>query len=142
MHGSDRKRPSGDVRRVPVMLPYPFPGPFDYRVPAGLDPQPGDVVLVPLNRREEVGVGWDAAIDRNVHDRKLKPVSGVVDTPPMRTALRRFVDWVASYTLSAPGEVMAMALRVVVGRPAAPLGWQRAGSPPEARITEARRKVL
>ena len=41
------------------MLPYPFPGPFDYRVPPGMDPQPGDVVLVPLNRREEVGVVWD-----------------------------------------------------------------------------------
>ena len=41
------------------MLPYPFPGPFDYRVPAELTVQPGDVVLVPLNRREEVGVVWD-----------------------------------------------------------------------------------
>ena len=43
------------MRRVPVMLPYPFPGPFDYSVPPDLDPQAGDVVLVPLNRREEVG---------------------------------------------------------------------------------------
>ena len=25
-------------RRVPVMLPYPFPGPFDYRVPPGIGP--------------------------------------------------------------------------------------------------------
>ena len=49
----------GVIRRVPVMLPYPFPGPFDYRVPPGMDPQPGDVVLVPLNPREEVGVVWD-----------------------------------------------------------------------------------
>ena len=39
-----------------VLLAYPFPGPFDYRVPAELTVQPGDVVLVPLNRREEVGV--------------------------------------------------------------------------------------
>ncbi len=50
-----------DNRRVPVMLPYPFPGPFDYRIPAGLDLSPGDVVLVPLNRREEIGVVWDGA---------------------------------------------------------------------------------
>ena len=41
------------------MLPYPFPGPFDYRVPAELTVQPGDVVLAPLNRREEIGVVWD-----------------------------------------------------------------------------------
>ena len=32
MQATDRKRTSHDVRRVPVMLPYPFPGPFDYRV--------------------------------------------------------------------------------------------------------------
>ncbi len=60
MAGLDRKRSAEAIRRVPVLLPYPFPGPFDYRVPPDCDPQPGDVVLVPLNRREEVGVVWDA----------------------------------------------------------------------------------
>ena len=143
MQGSDRKQPSRDARRVPVMLPYPFPGPFDYRVPPGMDPQPGDVVLVPLNRREEVGVVWDCAADAGVPDRKLKPVAGMIDTPPMLPALRQFVDWVAGYTLSPPGEVMAMALRIVapgLGAPAT--GWRRADPLPEARLTEARRKVL
>jgi primosomal protein N' (replication factor Y) (superfamily II helicase) len=141
-------RPAGDVGRapqgrVPVMLPYPFPGPFDYRVPPDLQLEPGDIVLVPLNRREEVGVVWDHATDQSVPDRKLKPVSGVIDSPPMRPALRRFIDWVASYTLSPPGEVMAMALRVIprrAGKP--PLGWLRADPLPEVRITEPRRKVL
>ncbi len=58
------------------MLPYPFPGPFDYRVPPGLHLEPGDVVLVPLNRREEIGVVWDHSADEGVPDRKLKPVAG------------------------------------------------------------------
>jgi primosomal protein N' (replication factor Y) (superfamily II helicase) len=143
MLGSDRKQTSHGVRRVPVMLPYPFPGPFDYRVPPDLDPQPGDVVLVPLNRREEVGVVWDAPADCSVPDRKLKPVSGAIDTPPMRPALRRFVDWMAAYTLAPPGEVMAMALRVVSpGIGPSPTGWRRADPMPEARSTEARRRVL
>jgi primosomal protein N' (replication factor Y) len=143
MQGSDRKQPSRDARRVPVMLPYPFPGPFNYRVPPGMDPQPGDVVLVPLNRREEVGVVWDCASDQGVPDRKLKPVSGMIDTPPMLPALRQFVDWVAGYTLSPPGEVMAMALRIVAPGLGAPVtGWRRADPLPEARLTEARRKVL
>src|SRR5205823_4320884 len=135
----DRKRSSRDVKRVPVMLPYPFPGPFDYRVPTELDPQPGDVVLVPLNRREEVGVVWDRAADEGVPDGKLKPLAGIIDTPPMRQALRRFVDWVAGYTLSPPGEVMAMALRYVgpgTGAPAT--GWRRADPVPDVRITGAR----
>ncbi len=125
------------------MLPYPFPGPFDYRVPTDLDPQAGDVVLVPLNRREAIGVVWDAPSDDRVPDRKLKPVAGIVDTPPMRPALRRFVDWVAAYTLAPPGEVMAMALRVVSrGFTASTIGWRRADPLPEARITEARQRVL
>jgi primosomal protein N' (replication factor Y) len=117
----DRKQSS---HRVPVLLPYPFPGPFDYRVPPELEVQPGDVVLVPLNRREEVGVVWDGATDRSVPDRKLKPLIAVLDTPPMREELRQFVDWMASYTLAPPGEVMAMALRVVSADSArAPMGW-------------------
>src|SRR5579859_126992 len=130
-------------RRVPVLLPYPFPGPFDYRVPPNLHPEPGDVVQVPLNRREEIGVVWDHGADDSVPDRKLKTVAGIVDTPPMLPALRQFVDWVASYTLSPPGEVMAMALRIITRTTAAPpTGWRRVFPEPDARITEARQKVL
>ena len=96
-----------------MLLPYPFAGPFDYRVPPDLHPRPGDIVLVPLNRREEVGVVWDAPADEAVPAHKLKSVVGILDTPPMRESLRRFIDWIAAYTLSPPGDVMAMALRVV-----------------------------
>ncbi len=125
------------------MLPYPFPGPFDYSVPADLDPQAGDVVLVPLNRREEIGVVWEAPADARVPDRKLKPIAAIIETPPMRPALRQFIDWVAAYTLAPPGDVMAMALRVVVpGLGPAMTGWRRTDRVPDARTTEARQKVL
>ena len=43
-------------RRVSVLLPYPFPGPFSYLVPPDLDPKPGEVVAVPLDHREAVGL--------------------------------------------------------------------------------------
>src|SRR5689334_21904257 len=69
--------------RVPVMLPYPFQGPFDYRIPPDLDPQPGDLVVVPLNRREEIGVVWDAPANQGVPEGKLKPLIAILDTPPM-----------------------------------------------------------
>jgi primosomal protein N' (replication factor Y) len=133
------------------MLPYPFPGPFDYLVPPDLDPEPGDVVLVPLNRRETTGVVWDPPSETEaayaeahpVPDHKLKPLIGIIDTPPMRTDLRRFVDWMAAYTLAPPGEVMAMALRVARQQTiAAASGWRRADPLPEARQTEARQRVL
>ena len=134
--------PTQAAKRVPVLLPYPFPGPFDYRVPPDLDPQPGDVVLVPLNRREEIGVVWDGPPDTAVPDRKLKPLAGIIDTPPMRAELRQFIDWMAAYTLAPPGEVMAMALRILrpPAQPAA--GWRRAEPLPEAKLTEPRRRVL
>jgi primosomal protein N' len=119
-------------RRVPVLLPYPFAGPFDYRVPAGLDPRPGDVVLVPLNRREEVGVVWDGEADHSVGDNRLRPIEAILDTPPMRDDIRRLVDWVASYTVTPPGDVLAMALRVNALRPdAPPTGWRLVRQPPD-----------
>ncbi|MFL5331750.1 MAG: DEAD/DEAH box helicase, partial [Geminicoccaceae bacterium] len=125
-----------------MLLPYPFPGPFDYRVPAGLEPKPGDVVLVPLNRREEVGVVWDAPADTAVPAHKLKSVVSILDTPPMTESLRRFVDWIAAYTLTPPGEVMAMALRVVSGVTKLVVRYRRADVPPTVRLTPPRQRVL
>ena len=135
---------SGQPRRVAVLLPYPFPGPFDYRVPDDMTPLPGDIVLVPLNRREEIGVVWDASSDEKpVPDHRLRPLIGIVGTPPMREDLRRLVDWMAAYTLSPPGEVMRMALRVIRPDGGPAMGWSRAPRPPDkARVTEARQKVL
>ncbi len=210
---------SGPLRRVRVLLPYPFAGPLDYAVPDGMSPEPGDLVVVPLNRRPEVGVVWDGpggapvalpaggAGDASsggadararaagappsdapplgappsdvsypgapsadaparrrpaprsalavpplgagsVADSRLKPVAAVLEAPPLPAALRRFVDWVAGYTLSAPGEVLAMALRVnalavpppTIGYlPAPPLAGRNSAAP---RETEGRRRVL
>jgi primosomal protein N' (replication factor Y) len=128
--------------RVPVLLPYPFPGPFDYRVPPGLELKPGDVVLVPLNRREEVGVVWDTPADQAVPEHKLKAVVAVLDTPPMGESLRRFIDWIAAYTLSPPGEVMAMALRVLSGSVRPVVRYRRADPLPAVRMTPPRQRVL
>ena len=154
MAGADRKRSSRGTdapelgidtpaARVPVMLPYPFPGPFDYRLPPDLAVAPGDVVLVPLNRREEVGVVWDGPSDAAVPDHKLKPLIARLDTPPMAEPMRRFIDWIAAYTLTPPGEVMAMALRVArTAKRPAPAGWRAADPLPDGKITDARQRVL
>ena len=130
-------------RRVPVLLPFPFAGPFDYRVPREMDPQPGDIVMVPLNRREEVGVIWDGEPDNSVGDNRLRALISKLDVPPMGADIRRLVDWIAAYTLTPPGEVLTMALRLSAyrGEPVH-LGWQRAETPPEIRLTEPRRKLL
>ena len=54
-----------------------------------------------------------------------------------------FIDWVAAYTLAAPGEVLAMALRVNALSPPVPTpGWQLAPASPDTKLTEPRRRVL
>ena len=136
--------PAADAarKRVPVLLPYPFAGPFDYAVPEGMSVRPGDFVLVPLNRRAEVGVVWDAGQEDRVPAAKLKPVDAVLDAPPMQPALRRFIDWIAAYTLAPPGDVLAMALRVNALAPPVPqAGWSLADLPPDAKLTAARQRV-
>ena len=134
--------PAAVRKRVPVLLPRPFQGTFDYAVPDGMSPQPGDVVLVPLNRREEVGVVWDLPAGPSVADGKLKPITAVLETAPLPPPLRRFIDWVAAYTLSTPGEVLSMALRVNALRPDTPqAGWRLGDIPADVRLTDARSRI-
>jgi primosomal protein N' (replication factor Y) len=128
---------------VPVLLPYPFAGPFDYSAPPELDLAPGDIVLVPLNRRQEIGIVWDASSGPSVTASKLKPVSARLDAPAMTAPLRRLIDWIAGYTLTPPGLVLAMALRVNALSPPAPVpGWQAGPIPDAARLTPQRKRVL
>jgi primosomal protein N' (replication factor Y) len=129
--------------RVPVLLPYPFAGPFDYAVPPGTDLRPGDIVLVPLNRRQEAGVVWDAPSGPPVPASKLKPVTARLDAPTLPAATRKFIDWVAAYTLAPPGDVLAMTLRVNALTPPQPArGFLAADPLPDVRITGQRARVL
>ncbi|HEX4261270.1 MAG TPA: primosomal protein N' [Acetobacteraceae bacterium] len=122
-----------------VLLPFPFQSAFDYSIPPDLHPHPGDLVLAPLNGRQVAGVVWDGPGDADaVPDRRLRPLSALLDTPPMPEALRRFIDWMAAYTLAMPGEVLAMALRVNALHTAAPVsGWRLAGAPDPATLARS-----
>ena len=130
-------------QRVPVMLPLPFTEPFDYLAPSELELEAGDFVVVPLQGRELIGVVWDRPDDAEgppLH--KLKSVSARLNVPPMRPALRQFIDWVAAYTLSPPGEVMAMAIRTVRSEPDPKrMGWRGGELPPDS-LSPARTRVL
>ena len=99
------------VRLAAVLLPLPLAGPYHYSLPEGLDLAPGDIVEVPLGQRRLIGVVWSLG-GEPPQGTKLKSVLGRMPVPPMGEVLRRFVDWVAAYTLSAPGAVLRMALSV------------------------------
>lgn len=97
--------------RVSVLLPLPLSGAFDYGVPPDLTVSTGDYVVVPLGNRQVNGVVWGSAKD-DVDPKKIKDITGLLDVPPMPDALRRFVDWVASYTVTLPGSVLRMTMSV------------------------------
>jgi primosomal protein N' (replication factor Y) len=102
---------SQGVRVVPVLVPMPAEAPYSYQVPSGMQVVPGSIVRVPLGPREVAGIVWDGE-GGGVDARKLRPIAEVFDCPPVTERMRRFVEWVAGYTLAAPGMVARMILRV------------------------------
>ena len=68
---------------VPVLVPVPLDGPFDYRLDDGQAPPAGTYVAVPFAGRELIGVVWDEAPARPVPSSRLKPLGAVLDAPPM-----------------------------------------------------------
>src|SRR6201996_5023612 len=129
-------------RRVAVLLPYPL-GPYDYSVPPEMDLAAGDYVVVPLGPREILGVVWGEGLG-DVAAARLKPVAGRFDAPPMPESHRRFIEWVAGYTLSPPGTVMRMSLTApkALEPPRSTIAFQRGTVPPDLNLTAARRRVL
>ncbi|WP_395173410.1 primosomal protein N' [Roseibium alexandrii] len=128
-----------------VLVPVAVPVAYTYKVPAGQSVVPGTIVRVPLGTREVIGAVWDGEPDAAINPNKLKSISHVYDTtPPLDKDLRRFVDWVAGWTLGAPGMVVRMVLRSEEAlQPEAPVSGVRRieGAEPE-RMTPARRRVL
>ena len=129
---------------VPVLVPVPLEGPFDYRLGAGEPPPPGTYVIVPFAGRELIGVVWDERSERSYPTHRLKAVEAVLDAPPMPTALRALVSQVARETLSPRGSVLKLALSVPAGLEPWPerLVYRRTQAPPGARMTRQRELVL
>ncbi|MDA0676138.1 MAG: hypothetical protein O3A88_07280, partial [Proteobacteria bacterium] len=96
---------------VCVAVPVPAGRGYDYRVPQGLVLAAGDLVRVPLGGREAVGVVWGKG-GGDVAPARLRDVAGAIDCPPMTDEMRRFIAWVADYTVSPLGAVLRMALSV------------------------------
>ncbi|PVB61363.1 primosomal protein N' [Labrenzia sp. 011] len=128
-----------------VLVPVAVPKAYTYKVPPGQTVVPGTIVKVPLGPREVIGAVWDIEPDAAINPKKLKYISRVYDTtPPLDKDLRRFVDWVANWTLGAPGMVLRMVLRseeALEPEPPVPGVRRVEGAEPD-RSTAARRRVL
>ena len=142
MTGESMGHESARQRAVPVLVPMPADRPYSYAVPDGMHVVPGSIVRVPLGPREVAGVVWDGDCEA-IEAKRLRPISEAFDCPPICEDMRRFVDWVAGYTLSPPGLVARMILRAPEAFDPEPWinGLQMTDARPD-RMTDARARVL
>jgi len=150
---ADRPVPAAVSSRVSVLLPLPLEGAYDYLVPPESSLAPGDLVRVPLGSRQVIGVVWDGdsglrTDHGEVPESRLKPVLARYDLPGLPAVERRFVEWVAAYTMARPGAVLRMVLSAPQAleppKPVIAFRLNQDFDPETAtlRLTAARRKVL
>ncbi len=131
-------------RVVDVLVPVALDQLYSYRVPAGLEVAPGDIVRVRLAAREVTAAVWaENPAPRPGLDNRLRDIEAKLDVPPLREELRRFIDWLAGYTLAPRGMVLRMALRMAdhLGPERERIGVRLAGPKPQ-RMTPARARAL
>jgi len=125
-----------------VLIPLPVPEAFDYEVPEGIDVVRGDQVAVPLGPRLIRGVVSEVH-ETTGTNRRLKAIDHVLDDPRLPGRTVDFVEWAARWTLSAPGEMAAAALKGLrAPRPRPERRVRRVGDRVPARPTAARTAVL
>lgn len=128
-----------------ILLPRPLAQPLDYAIPAELAGQiaVGDYVDVPIGHQEAMGVVWGLEPSQ-YPAHKLKPITARRDVPAMPDKLRRFIDWVATYTMQPLGAVLKLALSADSAQPPSThiyYMYDPAAARPD-KLTSARQKVL
>jgi primosomal protein N' (replication factor Y) len=101
------------MSRARVLVMNPALGPLDYRVPHGMQVEPGSIVVAPLGPRQLLGVVWEPErmpSDAEVGDNRLRNLLGVAPVPPLAAPLRRLIEWTADYYLAPPAAVARMAM--------------------------------
>ncbi len=126
---------------IGVLTTQPLDRPLDYRAPEGgcFD---GAFVEVPLGPRRVLGVVWGAG--RGDWDpARVRPVTRVLDTPPMRPEMREFLTRAGEYTLTPMPAMLRLATRSPgLGDAPSMRKVYRSGSGRPDRMTPARQRVL
>ncbi len=93
-----------------VLLPYPMDKAYDYAISVEANDIPlGSYVCAPLGSREVPAVVWGKGLG-DVQSNKIKSIVSVYDVRPMPDVHRRFLDWVAMYTMAPKGSVLKLSL--------------------------------
>ena len=121
-----------------VLIPLPVPEAFDYAVPDDMVVARGDQVAVPLGPRLMRGIVSEV-FETTGSNRRLKAVEALLDDPALPPSTVDFVEWAGRWTLSAPGEMAATALKGLrAPRPRPERKVRRVGDREPARATPAR----
>lgn len=103
-------------KRYSVLVPYPVEKAFDYGFTFDTGqavPKLGSYVTVPFGKKTITGVVWSDVGDAKLNDSRLKYIETVHDElPPMSEGHRKFLEFVASYTMSDLGSVLRLSLSV------------------------------
>ncbi len=129
----------GDL--VAVVTAQPLDGALDYKAPEG-GCHLGAFVEVPLGPRKVLGAVWGAG--RGGFDlAKARAVLRVLDVPPMREEMQRFLERAGSYTLTPLPAMLRLATRAPgLSDPPSMRRVYRAGHGTPDRETDARRRVM
>lgn len=101
--------------RVEVLVPLAVGRPYSY-LAGDLSLSAGDFVTVPLGRRQTLGVVWDdTQQNKDIPAHKLKSVLHRHACPPMPEMHRKFLSWIAGYTMADLGSVLKLTLTTAAG---------------------------
>ena len=95
--------------KVPVLVPKIFNFPFTYDSGSIKNLIPGDLVIVPFGKKEEIGVVWDQ-IQLSNKDFKIKTIKQKINNFKINKSLIKFINWFSSYNLASRGMVLKMCL--------------------------------
>jgi primosomal protein N' (replication factor Y) (superfamily II helicase) len=96
-----------------VLLPLPLPGYFTYRVPEEFQPEisPGKRVVVPFGKKKIYTALVHELHSDNPSSAEAKSILSVIDDRPVVFPVQFNIwEWIASYYMCAPGEVMNAAM--------------------------------
>ncbi|HOB15149.1 MAG TPA: primosomal protein N' [Novosphingobium sp.] len=100
------------MNRVRLLVFNPALPVLDYRLPAGMATEFGQLVMAPLGPRQVLGIVWepDRLPGDEVPEAKLRPILEVLPVPPLSSPLRRLIEWCADYYVAPMNAVARMAL--------------------------------
>lgn len=100
------------MNRVRLLVFNPALPVLDYRLPAGMATEFGQLVIAPLGPRQVLGIVWEPERlgGAEVPESKLRPILEMLPVPPLAAPLRRLIEWCADYYVTSLNSVARMAL--------------------------------